>query len=198
MAQLIMEIGLPHNFAFDSTRYVNMDVWGYSASTPLATTGAGPCLNVVIHKRTTNAGCLAHVAHTSTNQAELFMKALDAILIMALKLALGATPFDIWFGAGWAFAPGGSGYTPARQVSIDFVTFIRQQLAMRNYTSVEILDCRTPGNVTEYDPGNVAYWPALNRVYIITRGTTPEGYNDDRDLHGVQTGKAPPEGGKLI
>lgn len=198
MAQLILNIGLPHNFPFGGTHYVGMDVWGYSSSFPLATTGAGPCLNIVIHNRATNAGCLAHVAHTSTNQAELFMKALDAILIMALKLKVGATPFDIWFGSGWAYAPGGSGYTPTRQVNIDFVTFIEQQLAMRKYTSAEILDCRTPGNVTDHDPGNVAYWPALNRVYIITRGTTPEGFIDDRHLHGIQTGKAPPEGGKLV
>jgi hypothetical protein len=199
MAKLILEKGLPDNFLSNSNYVVAIDVWGYSSSTPIATVGAAPCLNVVVHNRETNAGCLAHVGHTSPNQTELFMKALRAIETMAWEANVSANTFDIWFGAGYAFV-GDSTWAPEERYNIDFVTFIKQKLALKGYSSVEILDYRIRGrSLDDPDPhpGNVVYWPALNRVYIITIGTTTEGFNDTRDLYGVQTKYPPPEGGKI-
>jgi hypothetical protein len=189
MAELILKEGLPENFLSNLNYVVGIDVWGYSSSTPIATVGAAPCLNVVVHNRGTNEGCLAHVGHTSLNQTELFMKALRAIEIMAWEAIVGANTFDIWFGAGYAFVEN-SIYAPEERYNIDFVTFIKQQLALKGYPPVKILDNRIRGRSHDDpnpDPGNVVYWPALHTVYIIKRGIDEQiGNTDDRDLHGVQ------------
>lgn len=203
MAKLILKEGLPNNFPLEHNYEVDIDEWGYSSNTPLATIGAGPCLNVVVHNRETNVGCLAHVGHSSLKQTILFLKALKIILIMmhSAGAGAGAKLFDLWFGAGWAFVEN-SEWAPEQRFNIDFVTFIEQQLKLIGYSSVEILDSRTVGldSSKHYDPGNVAYWPPLNSVYMIVKGKIdPEtGHTDTRHIWGVQTKKSPPVGGKIL
>jgi hypothetical protein len=84
---------------------VTMDEYGYSTGQPLYTTGAAPCLIVVIHETHRKIGCLAHVH----NQVSLF-PAVQAYVMLksveAMMATLGSSSnVNVYLAAGSAFGP---------------------------------------------------------------------------------------------
>lgn len=170
--------------------YVDMSEWGYSNAEALATHGAGPCLNVVVHQ--TNRGCLAHIWNSSLDQAAIYRSACEAI--GAMIGAIGQKEnLEIWLGAGHAFSSVSHYGKLMIMAPHDFqvvLTRYLQGLGCRNFT---ILDDRTPGpSITDWDPGNVLYDPPNGRIYILQERDGPPD-----EVYKIQTGRKARTSGKI-
>lgn len=164
---------------------VEMDYWSVSWSEPLATIGALPCMNVVVHDRQSNRGGLTHVWNTVYNKNvektprlgeerhELYHKVCFSVLDM-MRLGLNSSgPFDIWLGAGREFHNDAL-YVKFDSTLYDFPEYITKFMQQENVT-VNVIDNRT----VKYS-GDVVYWPALATVYPLV---------EQKNIFAVQTGK---------
>lgn len=167
---------------------INMDDWGYSNSRPLGTTGAGPCLNVVVHRN--NQGCLTHIHNSSLDQTENFHKACFTIRDMILCIG-HLTHLDIWLGAGHAFGPNPM-WGPHGMASMDFCSYLAAFLDEMGCTHVNINDNRAPGPITYWDPGCLVYSPPLGKVFLLSNR---DNHDWENGVHAIQTGNKPPRRG---
>lgn len=167
---------------------IDMDEWGYSNNLPLATVGAGPCLNVVVHAG--NVGCLTHIWNSSLNQTELYHKACFTIRDMIHCIG-SLINLDIWLGAGWAFGPNEK-FVPYEKAALDFPVYLSAFLEEVGCQNVNIIDCRTTGPNTYWNPGDIAYSPATGKVHLISN---KDASNEESGLYKVQTGKKPAKRG---
>jgi len=180
---------------------VAQDEWAFSDDTPLATIGAGPCMNVVVHAGT--AGCLAHIWNSSISQKEIYDKACRTIggLIGMLK---ATTDIEIWLGAGSAFHLGSIFFSHPKTSAFDedFVAYLRRYLKRGGFTVrlypddrieamkgsrdlATIHDYRVPTPNVDWDPGDIAYDPRLGTIYLLKERGGPQDL-----VFAVQTGKA--------
>jgi hypothetical protein len=193
MPALTEHNGLPKLFPVQTCLEVDMDHWGYSDNQPLSTVGAGPCMNVVVHRN--NAGCLAHIWNMSTSQTELYHHACFSIKDMIDTVIGGTDNLNIWLGAGTVFRLGSKAFTHDRAI-YDFGEYLENFLGQMGCAGVTLIDhrLRAPHQSSKkgYDPGNVVYDPPTGCVYLLESGRlTQEGFNDDSELHGIQTRSYP-------
>ena len=163
---------------------VNMDEWAVSKADPLATVGAGPCMNVVVHDPKENLGGLTHLYNVAYNvdridfersfqRHELYHKACFSVLEMMQRGLQTAGPFDIWLGAGGAFVSG-SCFIKEDSVLYDFPEYITRFMLQANI-QVAVTDNRQAKN-----SGDIIYWPPLAAVFFLV---------EQEDIFAVQTGK---------
>lgn len=187
MPRLAMEYGLGLVQGRDCYQ-VDMDEWGYSNNRPLATIGAGPCLNVVVHAGST--GCLAHIWNSSLNQTELYHKACFTIRNMIHSIGV-LNDLDIWLGAGWAFGPNAD-WVPEEKAALDFPVYLRAFLGEVGCQRTSITDCRTMGPQTFWNPGDIVYSPPTGRVHLLSNKDMS---NEESGVFTVQTQRKAPRRG---
>ena len=171
---------------------VTMDEYGYSTGQPLYTTGAAPCLIVVIHETHRKIGCLAHVH----NQVSLFPAVLAYVMLKsveAMMATLGSSKVNVYLAAGSAFGP------PARKREgkadtlpfthpIDFSNLITDvrlaydtpiedvdflgllQMFMLERYSVDASAIIDQRSCQGSKISNVVYWPRYSRVLLLGDG----------------------------
>jgi hypothetical protein len=175
-----------------SAMQVDMDEWAVSRADPLATVGAGPCMNVVVHDPNSNQGGLAHVWNVaydvdqidlqrSFQRHELYHKACFTVLDMMRRGLRSTGPFDVWLGAGGAFVEKAGMFIKEDSVLYDFPAYVVRFMAEAGI-QVTVIDNRKVKN-----SGDIIYWPALAAVYFLN--------NPDATI-AVQTGRKSPESGK--
>jgi hypothetical protein len=180
--------------------YVDMGEWALATpEPPLATTGAGPCLVVIVHHRSAQRGGLAHVSTShDRSQKDLFESATATIVGLLEKCVAGGKydamrdpPLDVFLGAGDEFFPGN--VLSKARVALpkdheDLPAYVGDKLSF-NF-DVNILDRRQrsappppPSGERLYDPGYVVYDAASAQVFLLDRR------NGDL-IMGVQKNKA--------
>jgi hypothetical protein len=170
--------------AVERIAYVNETEWALATPTPpLATTGAGPCLVVVVHHRSARRGGLAHVSTTSTrSQKQLFLSARGTIVGLLERCLAGSgydalrdPPLDLFLGAGREFFPGDV-LSSAREAlpkdHMDLPGWLQDEFGFDFV--VTILDRRQrsggplpPPTGRLYDTGHVVYDAASARVFVL-------------------------------
>jgi hypothetical protein len=170
----------------EGIRYVDETEWALATpKPPLATTGAGPCLVVVVHHRGSGRGGLAHVSTTNTrSQKELFESARATVVGLLKRCVAGTSydsmrdpPLDLFLGAGKELFPGDVTSTAREALPKshkDLPGWIEDQLGFDFLVS--ILDRRQrsggpPPSPTGplHDTGYVVYDAALARVFVLDR-----------------------------
>lgn len=145
--------------------HVDMGEWAFTEHDVLATNGAGPCLNVVVHNSQKMTGCLSHIPHSTSKQDVLYDEACQTILQMIQKCVPEKQTFVVWIGSGWAFFPGNQ-YTPYQTVAQDFKDYLNNYLAQQGCSNYIIKDSRTSD---PNDPGAVIYLPTTGTVLVPQR-----------------------------
>ncbi|HEY0060779.1 MAG TPA: hypothetical protein VGC21_01585 [Telluria sp.] len=188
MPQLSLEYGLG---ALRGGQFyqVDMDEWAYSANTALATWGAGPCLNVVVHAGA--QGCLSHIWNSSLNQTELYHKACFTIRDMIHNMGI-FHGLEIWLGAGHAFGPD-EYLVPEEKAALDFPVYLTAFLGEVGCQGLSIIDNRTDRRwPTDWNPGDIAYSPPTGKIYLISDRTMS--YKES-GVYTVQTNQKSPRRG---
>lgn len=156
---------------------VPIDKWTYSAGGQLATDGAGPCLNVVLHDPVGNVGCLAHI-HNSARTAEatdhkahairsnLYHKAYFTIREMMSAVPRRHGPFEVFLEAGQAFSAQAGPYVKEDDVNYDLPDYLTRAF-LEESIAISVIDSRISGVVCQPDKGNILYHPAASRVYFV-------------------------------
>src|SRR5262249_27356363 len=150
-------IGVDGDF-YKRALYVEMGEWGCGPKgAVLAATGASPCLNVVVHNTKTDDGGIAHVPHSTPDQAAPYNKPLQTIIRMVNNLGGAQYEYDIGLGSGKAFHAG-SGMAPWNPVRQDFKPWLEEHLLKVGVKCGEIVDLRiADGYTPDYDSGNLVY-----------------------------------------
>lgn len=165
-------------------QYIQMDRWGYSFNgPPLFTWGAGPCLNVAVHRY--NEGCFSHVGQFPTlrgassddniflSKTQLYHKACFTILKMIDEGIGGRGNIEIWLGAGHSYR-NASAFSTRDIPHYDFLEYLTRFLAETGIRPARIIDDRRTGPMDQgnvlpgHDPGDVLYDPTTECVYYLT------------------------------
>ena len=170
----------------DQIRFVRETLWAVAGpAPPLATTGAGTCLVVVVHHRGARRGGLAHISTSNTSsQQELYESARDTIAELLTFCVAGEPdpvfvdpPVDVVLGAGRDFFPGKVLSTERGALAsdhLDLPDWLNDQLDLR--FSFAIIDRRqqpgrplppTSGRLP--DTGYVVYDGAGDRLFVLDR-----------------------------
>jgi hypothetical protein len=150
---------------------IDMNAWGSSSEKPLATWGAGPCLNVVIHRG--SSGVLAHVGQYSTvkdigypemiHRVELYHKVCFTVRDMLIHGLHYLKGFEIWLGAGGAFVPNSFYAKENDSVLYDLPEYLKRFLVEVGCTDFKIYDCRKQVN-----SGDILYNPTTGTIYMLS------------------------------
>jgi hypothetical protein len=170
--------------ALDRIHYVAEGYWALaSPDPPLATTGAGPCLLVVVHHRATHKGGLAHIRTSNDySQRILFDTARDTTRMLleacrgtASSSLSGPAEFDIFLGAGREFVPGkvsGKERPALPDTHTDFPAWLHGELGFEFSIDPPIDRRQAPGfyhplGPSAYDSGYIIYDAAHDTVWLL-------------------------------